>query len=70
MDLTASFMDLTYSATWGTLSLPYCATIFTMALPTMAPSEMAAICQRYPQTLVNVKVDSKEKKDAKEASAE
>ncbi len=27
-------------------------------------SEMAAICQRYPQTLVNVKVDSKEKKDA------
>ncbi len=27
-------------------------------------SEMAAICQRYPQTLVNVKVGSKEKKDA------
>ena len=31
-------------------------------------SEMAAMCQRYPQTLVNVKVDTKEKKDAIMAS--
>lgn len=31
-------------------------------------SQMAAMCQRYPQTLVNVKVDTKEKKDAIMAS--
>ncbi len=31
-------------------------------------SELAAMCQRYPQTLVNVQVDSKEKKDAIMAS--
>lgn len=36
--------------------------------PAQKISELAAMCQRYPQTLVNVQVDSKEKKESIMAS--
>ena len=36
--------------------------------PAQEISELAAMCQRYPQTLVNVQVDSKEKKESIMAS--
>ena len=40
---TASFIPLMYSFTYGTQSSPYCPHSLTIALPTMAPSDTAAI---------------------------